>query len=63
MFILIGSQAAKIINPYFREPKDWDIITNIDNLYSWCERNKKQIRSIVPSSDHKFKCKMLDELK
>ena len=63
MFILIGSRAAKIINPIFREPKDWDIITYIDTLYSWYGRNKNYIISLLPISDHKFKCKMSDGTK
>lgn len=58
--LLIGSQAVKHYYPDARAPMDTDVFCTEEELDSFFQTNKTNIRSFLMKSAHKFMCKMND---
>lgn len=58
--LLIGSEAAKFHYKDFREPKDIDVITDMQELNSWFKLNKDNVVSLLPNEQcTKYKAKLV----
>lgn len=61
MILLIGSQAARAWFPDFpREPRDWDAIAPLADIAAWAKVNAPIISRLVPTSAHKYGCRLVD---
>ncbi|CAM6054480.1 unnamed protein product [Sphagnum tenellum] len=57
---LSENSEAKAWFPEFRQPKDWDAVASIETIKRWSDACSDQIISLIPGSERKLKCKMVD---